>query len=321
VRVQGTRAIAGCARRTPTHHRGPDKFSNLSHDAAAPPRPGERPSVSWLVETFNCKPTLPQHAQLPPRTFPEGELFHSPGLPRQRLPGVPAPKKSRKPVGLRLNAARPTAFAGSTRCATGERHSTRWPETDRTSRRGSAQEGKAPNNESGHLSTCHQGGPDKFSHLSHHAAAPPRASPLSRKTTPGQRHPQIAPNERRSVGPKCGPSRLRVRSPTSDSPSARGRRGLVREGRDSVLATDLAHHRLEADGVGHAGTRRARSLSHKERTTHQSPSRARHSVRPIGHLRTTLAIHQDPTLLAGVGESDRRLARGPAARGPPSPAK
>jgi hypothetical protein len=107
-------------------------------------RPGERPSVSWLVETPKRKPTLPQHTQLPPRTFPEGELFHSPGLPRQRLPGVPALKKFRKPVGLRLNAARHTPFAGSTRCATGERHSTRWPETDRTSRRGSAQEGQSP---------------------------------------------------------------------------------------------------------------------------------------------------------------------------------
>jgi hypothetical protein len=40
---------------------------------------GRRPCVSWLVET-----------QRPTRTFPEGELFHSPGLPRQRLPGVPA---------------------------------------------------------------------------------------------------------------------------------------------------------------------------------------------------------------------------------------
>jgi hypothetical protein len=104
---------------------------------------GRRPGVSWLVETPKRKPTLPQHTQLPPRTFPEGELFHSPGLPRQRLPGVPALKKFRKPVGLRLNAARHTHFAGSTRCATGERHSTRWPETDRTSRRGSAQEGRA----------------------------------------------------------------------------------------------------------------------------------------------------------------------------------
>jgi hypothetical protein len=105
---------------------------------------GRRPGVSWLVETPKRKPTLPQHTQLPPRTFPEGELFHSPGLPRQRLPGVPALKKFRKPVGLRLNAARHTPFAGSTRCATGERHSTRWPETDRTSRRGSAQEGQSP---------------------------------------------------------------------------------------------------------------------------------------------------------------------------------
>ena len=94
--------------------------------------------------------------------------------------------------------------------------------------------------------------------------------------------PQIAPNEGRSVRPKCRPSRLRVRSQRSDSPSARGRRGLVREGRDSVLATDLAHHRLEADGVGHAGTRRARSLSHPERTTHQSSSRVRRSEgRPV----------------------------------------
>jgi hypothetical protein len=38
VRVQGTRATVGCARRIPTQHRGPDKFSNLSHEAAAPPR-------------------------------------------------------------------------------------------------------------------------------------------------------------------------------------------------------------------------------------------------------------------------------------------
>ena len=29
-------------------------------------------------------------ARRPSRTFPVGELFHSPGLPRQRLPGVPA---------------------------------------------------------------------------------------------------------------------------------------------------------------------------------------------------------------------------------------
>jgi hypothetical protein len=38
VRVQGTRATARCARRIPSHHYGPDKFSNLSHEAAAPPR-------------------------------------------------------------------------------------------------------------------------------------------------------------------------------------------------------------------------------------------------------------------------------------------
>jgi hypothetical protein len=137
-------ATTRCAQRIPPDACAPDKFSHLSYDAAAPPRVGERPSVSWLVETPKRKPTLPQHTQLPPRTFPEGELFHSPGLPRQRLPGVPALKKFRKPVGLRLNAARHTPFAGSTRCATGERHSTRWPETDRTSRRGSAQEGQSP---------------------------------------------------------------------------------------------------------------------------------------------------------------------------------
>jgi hypothetical protein len=162
-------------------------------------------------------------------------------------------------------------------------------------------------------------GPDKFSNLSHDAAAPPRTCPPPAKRPPVKSPPQIAPNEDRSVSPKCRPSRLRVRSQRSDSPSARGRRGLVREGRDSVLATDLAHHRLEADGVGHAGTRRARSLSHKERTTHQSHSRLRRSVRPIAHLRATRVIHQDPTLLARVGESDRRLTRGPAARVPPLP--
>jgi hypothetical protein len=100
VRVQGAQATVGCARRIPSQQRGPDKFSNLSHEAAAPPRVGERPSVSWLVETPKCKPTFPQRAQRPPRTFPVGELFHSPGLPRQRHPGVPALKRSRSPLGL-----------------------------------------------------------------------------------------------------------------------------------------------------------------------------------------------------------------------------
>jgi hypothetical protein len=47
---------------------------------------------------------LPPRTQRPSRTFPEGELFHSPGLPRQRLPGVPGPKWSWKPVGLRLTS-------------------------------------------------------------------------------------------------------------------------------------------------------------------------------------------------------------------------
>jgi hypothetical protein len=52
----------------------------------------------------------PHRAQRPTHTFPEGELFHSPGLRRQRLP-VPALKTFRKPVGLRLNAARPSPAA------------------------------------------------------------------------------------------------------------------------------------------------------------------------------------------------------------------
>jgi hypothetical protein len=67
------------------------------------------------------------------------------------------------------------------------------------------------------------------------------------------------------------------------------------------------------------GTQKTKSTRHKERPTHQFHSRLRHSVRPIGHLRATRAIHQDPTLLARVGESDRRLTRGPTARGPPLP--
>ena len=121
-----------------------------------------------------------------------------------------------------------------------------------------------------------------------------RAGPLSRKTTPGQRHPPIAPNERRSVSPKCGPSRLRVRSQRSDSPSARGRRGLVRERRDSVLATDLAHHRHKADGVGTAGTQKTRSMRHKERPIHRTHARLRRSVRPIGHLRANHASQTRP---------------------------
>jgi hypothetical protein len=146
--------------------------------------------------------------------------------------------------------------------------------------------------------------------------APPWGQPriehtASHRPIAAQTNPQIAPNELRSVTPKCRPSRLRVRSPRSDSPSARGRRGLVRERRDSVLATDLAHHRHKADGVGTAGTQKPSSISHKERTTHQSHSRWRRSVTPICHHRATRAIHQDPTLLAGVSESDRWLAAAP----------
>jgi hypothetical protein len=36
-------------------------------------------------------------------------------------------------------------------------------------------------------------------------------------------------------------------------------------------------------------------------------------------VNSTRRAQEDPTLLAGVGESDRRLARGPAARVPPLP--
>ena len=68
-----------------------------------------------------------------------------------------------------------------------------------------------------------------------------------------------------------------------------------------------------------AGTQKPSSLCHKERTTRQSHSRVRHSVRPICQLRTTRAIHQDPTPLAGVGESDLWLTRGPAAHLPNLP--
>ena len=67
------------------------------------------------------------------------------------------------------------------------------------------------------------------------------------------------------------------------------------------------------------GTQKTKSTRHKERPTHQFHSRLRHSVRPIGHLRATRAIHQDPTPLAGVGESDLWLTRGPAAHLPNLP--
>jgi hypothetical protein len=68
-----------------------------------------------------------------------------------------------------------------------------------------------------------------------------------------------------------------------------------------------------------AGTQTTRSMRYKERPTHHFHARLRRSVRPIGHLRATRAIHQDPTPLAGVGESDLWLTRGPAAHLPNLP--
>ena len=55
--------------------------------------------------TCASKPRVPQPPTPPrtrrfARTFPVGERFHSPGLPRQRLPGVPDPKRFRKPVEI-----------------------------------------------------------------------------------------------------------------------------------------------------------------------------------------------------------------------------
>ena len=44
-------AISRCARDLPSDQRGPDNVSNSSQNAAAPPRVGERPSVSSLVES------------------------------------------------------------------------------------------------------------------------------------------------------------------------------------------------------------------------------------------------------------------------------
>ena len=60
-----------------------------------------------------------------------------------------------------------------------------------------------------------------------------------------------------------------------------------------------------------AGTQTTRSMRHKERPIHRTHARLRRSVRPIGHLRANHASHQDPTLLAGVSESDRWLAAAP----------
>jgi hypothetical protein len=53
------------------------------------------PHPKHLLSTFSLLLSRPPAA---------GERFHSPGLPRPRLPGVPDPKWSRKPVGLRLTA-------------------------------------------------------------------------------------------------------------------------------------------------------------------------------------------------------------------------
>jgi len=66
VRAKGPRStVASTARRAFRAHRilsnrrGPDKFANLSHEPAAPPRGGERLSVSWLVEPSDPGLTSP----------------------------------------------------------------------------------------------------------------------------------------------------------------------------------------------------------------------------------------------------------------------
>ncbi len=66
--VASTGRLPHRARRIPFNHHAPDKFSNLSYDAAAPPRLGERPSVSWLVEPPNLRPTPPS------RTTPDAHV-------------------------------------------------------------------------------------------------------------------------------------------------------------------------------------------------------------------------------------------------------
>jgi hypothetical protein len=79
---------------------------------------GRRPCVSWLVEAPGGQsdsarahgPNRPDDGRRSDarttciRPFPEGQRFHSPGLPRQRLPGVPDHQQRRKPVGLRLTS-------------------------------------------------------------------------------------------------------------------------------------------------------------------------------------------------------------------------
>jgi hypothetical protein len=83
-------------------------FSNASETKAkssttraAQPHPGERSSVATGAHPKHLLSTFSLLLSRPPAA---GKRFHSPGLPRQRLPGVPGQKWSRKPVGLRLTA-------------------------------------------------------------------------------------------------------------------------------------------------------------------------------------------------------------------------
>jgi hypothetical protein len=70
---------------------------------------GRRPCVSWLVETPNpgSTPLIAHNAPLA-RSL-KGNSSIAPGCRASGYPGFP----------LSFNAARPTALAGSTRCATG----------------------------------------------------------------------------------------------------------------------------------------------------------------------------------------------------------
>ncbi len=73
----------------------------------------------------------------------KGNSSIAPGCRASGYPGF-TPTTNRKSVGLRFNSPRHSTFAYSTRCATGSRHSTRWPETDSTSRGRRAKRGTRP---------------------------------------------------------------------------------------------------------------------------------------------------------------------------------
>ena len=90
----------------------PAGHPNKSERRLGPPTASREPGPP--CPPAGCSPSNnrpPGPPTTPTGTFPEGELFHSPGLPRQRLPRVVVPPTPRMPVGLRLTSRRQPTFA------------------------------------------------------------------------------------------------------------------------------------------------------------------------------------------------------------------